>query len=393
MQYILIAIVLMVLCVFGLSCKKSTPPAPSGVSTTDLPTVSSGQYLSRQDIQKQLAVIANKPPPKILAMGAMCYKIAGPPTRFDYVCPACGEKTLYVMDTADEEARRQFQNVAWKFRDMETLRRLTQQIDKLDVRLDELEFCTHCSSKTESPKVALVIQYPDQPKPIWVWDVTPNDLLMLKAFADGQLKYKNQQDFEAALKKNLPRLEELLGVKTEYMSLEDIQKQLAVIAKAPPPKELALGAMCYMIAGLPERIDYVCPTCGEKTLYAGEVSDEAKMRPFKGESYRHLQSLEDARRLVRSIDKLDIQLDESRFCHKCSPDAQEPELAIIIRYPGSSVSHHVNLGLIEWDLEILKSFNDGELKFKLSNDGEVALQKHMGRLEELLGVDIDDTEE
>lgn len=216
MQYVLIAFVLMVLCLFGLSCRKSTPENPPEGGSTGLITVASGRYFSRTDIQQQLAMIAESPPPKNLAMGAMCYDIAGPPPRIDYVCPDCGEKTLYALDSsADEQTRQRHWKSAWTLGELESLRRLTRQINALNIALDESQFCSHCTSDVKDPRLGLVIRYHDRPEPHRVWEVNWTDLAMIKAATEFKLKYKGQQDNEVALKENLPRLEELLGVKLD----------------------------------------------------------------------------------------------------------------------------------------------------------------------------------
>ena len=136
MQYILIALVIAVLCVFGLSCRNNTPSNNTGGQPQGTVTVSSGKFLSHQEIQKQLAQIASKPAPKKLVMGAMCYKVAGPPSRIDYVCPTCGEKTLYALEDSSGETTRDLQ---WRaindIQELESLRRLAQQIKKLDISL------------------------------------------------------------------------------------------------------------------------------------------------------------------------------------------------------------------------------------------------------------------
>lgn len=210
MQYLMIALVLMTFCVLGFSCRSYS--RPSGPVTT----VPSSKTLSRQDIEKQLAYIAKSPPPKNLAVGAMCYDIAGPPERIDYVCPVCGEKTLYVMErTADGQIDQQQWKTAGTVQALESLRRLTQQIDKLEVTLDESQFCSHCSPGIEDPRVALVVDYPDTPEPHRAWDISVQDLQILQAFSKGQLKYTDPLDSERPLKDTLPRLEELLGVDIE----------------------------------------------------------------------------------------------------------------------------------------------------------------------------------
>jgi len=213
MQYVLIAVVLMVLCVFGLSCRKSAPSNNTGSEQQGAVTVSSGKFLSHQEIQNQLAQIAGKPAPKELAMGAMCYEVVAPPSRIDYVCPTCGEKTLYALEDSSGETTRDLQ---WRtindIQGLESLRRLAQQIKKLDITLDESQFCKHCRPDVIEPKLGLIVKYPDRPEPHCVWDVSWTDLTMIKALTEGKLKYKGLNDGEAALKTQQKRLKELLGL-------------------------------------------------------------------------------------------------------------------------------------------------------------------------------------
>ncbi|MHC5156449.1 MAG: hypothetical protein ACYSO3_10140, partial [Planctomycetota bacterium] len=200
---------------FGISCRKTTPNDTGGRPSGPV-AVSSGEYLSRQDIQKQLAVIAKMPPPKELAYGAMCYEVVAPPSRIDYVCPDCGEKTLYAVDTSNNEQTHQSH---WKtvqaIESLEQCRRLVLQIEKLDVTLHESAFCKQCAPEIKTPHLDLIILYPDVTKGTIISDVNQTDLLMLIGFLDGKLKYKGLQDQEQALKDCMLRLQELLGVELD----------------------------------------------------------------------------------------------------------------------------------------------------------------------------------
>ncbi len=395
MQYLVIAIILMVLCVFGLSCRKSTPTDTRGGTPPTPIIVTSGKFLSRQDIQKQLAIIAKSPPPKKLAMGAMCYDIAGPPARLDYVCPVCGEKTLYAMDpAADDKTKMQYWTTAQNLRSLESCRRLVQQIKKIDIKLNESPFCKQCAPDIETPELGLIIIYPDVTKESYVSNITETDLLILKAFTEGKLKFKDLQDMEIALKDRLARLEELLGVKAvaprdQYLSRQDIQKQLAIIAKSPPPKELAMGAMCYEMVAPLNRVDYVCPACGEKTLYAIDDSADDAASQRHWQVTWNLSELDACRRLVSQIDNLDMTLDESQFCNHCSPHTEVPKLGLVIRYPDQPEPHRV-WDVSQTDLIMLDAAADGKLKYKGVTDNETALKDSLPRLEELLGVRIND---
>lgn len=223
MQYIVIAIVLVVLCIFGASCRKQSPAQLQGRTSGEVIVESSGRYMTAESIRAQLEKISKKPPPKNLAMGAMCYKVAAPPDRADYICPNCGEKTLYASQpSSDPNAVLQSWEVIIAIaRELESSRRLVQQIDKLDITLDESQFCKHCKPDIQAPKLGLVIRYGDRPEPHDVWQFSQNDLLMLKAFSEGKLKFEGTNDTECDLKRMLPRLEQLLGVKLDEDNTEE----------------------------------------------------------------------------------------------------------------------------------------------------------------------------
>lgn len=209
MQYLLIALIVAVLCVFGVSCRKNSVPTGTGVEPAE---THSGHFLTREDIERQLEHLAKSPPPKKLAMGAMCYAIAVPSQTVDYICPECGEKTLYSMpDSNEPNAFSQAWNAAralsWELQDC---RRLVQQINKVDAKLIESQFCRHCSPDASHPRLGLEVRYNEAVHQ--TWDVTSYDLVALKAFLEGKKKFKTFNDGEEAVKSCLPRLGELLGV-------------------------------------------------------------------------------------------------------------------------------------------------------------------------------------
>jgi len=209
MQYLLIALIVAVLCVFGVSCRKSSAPTGTGVEPAE---THSGHFLTRQDIERQLEHLAKSPPPKKLALGAMCYAVAMPPKTVDYICPECGEKTLYSMpDSNEPNALSQDWNAAralnWELQDC---RRLVQLIHKIDIKLIESQFCRHCSPDTSHPRLGLEVRYNGVVHR--TWDVCSDDLVALKAFLEGKTKYKTFNDGEMAVKSRLSRLGELMGV-------------------------------------------------------------------------------------------------------------------------------------------------------------------------------------
>lgn len=160
---------------------------------------------------------------------------------------------------------------------------------------------------------------------------------------------------------------------------EEIALRLKKLAESPPPSELSMGAMCYDIAGPPDRVDYVCPVCGEKTLYSLD-SDERIADMFM------LQyELNECRRLARSLAGLDAELDEKEFCRRCRPEVTEPVLVLKVRYPekGDTVETR---GVDKSDLELLKAFIRGSDRIAGDTGAETPLQDHLKRLRELLGI-------
>jgi len=165
---------------------------------------------------------------------------------------------------------------------------------------------------------------------------------------------------------------------TSKFSREEVQKRLAEIGKTPPPSDLRAGAMCYRMAGPPDRAEYLCPSCGQRTLY---VSDRKTWSPLTGLVARDLPA---CRRLVGEIQGLDISLDESEFCRKCSPALKSPGLILVVRYRDETGSHRFR-GVTTDDLVLIREFTGGSDRHRSSNDAETPLKAHMDRLVKLLG--------
>ena len=82
------------------------------------------------------------------------------------------------------------------------------------VTLDESPFCRKCSPDVETPKLSLTSKYLGG-EPQVVAGVNPNDLRILRELFAGKVVHITFNDAEQPLKDQLPRLQELLGVKTE----------------------------------------------------------------------------------------------------------------------------------------------------------------------------------
>lgn len=162
---------------------------------------------------------------------------------------------------------------------------------------------------------------------------------------------------------------------------EEIALRLRKLAESPSPSELDMGAMCYDMAEPPDRIDYVCPVCGEKTLYSFE-SDERIADMFM------LQfELNECRRITHNLIGLDAELDETEFCMRCRPEVTEPVLVLKVRYPegGDAVETR---GVSKSDLQLLRAFIKGSDRIAGDTGRESPLQDHMKRLRELLGIPV-----
>ena len=204
MQYLILGLVLAVLAIAAAACRPAEKPPPSGAAASAAVTAEPVPG-SRADIAARLAALARDPAPTDLSQGAMCYDSVGPPVRAEYVCPVCGEKTLYA--SVEDPARR----VSRGGMDAADCRRLVTQIRDLTVRLDESELCEKCRPGIASPRLALVVTYPDG-REHRTEGVDATDLALLVEFTAGARKHDAGQGGETALKDHLARLEALLGV-------------------------------------------------------------------------------------------------------------------------------------------------------------------------------------
>jgi hypothetical protein len=164
----------------------------------------------------------------------------------------------------------------------------------------------------------------------------------------------------------------------------DMLKQLKKLANTDPPKTLQLGAMCYEMAAPPDRAEYVCPTCNEKTLHVTPRDGIGEIAEFLS------WQLDNCRRQVKKIKGLNVALDESSFCKKCQPGDVKHELALIITYEESKAPHRV-APISDNDLQLLIEFTRGKVIHDDGPGGEEPLKKSMKRLEVLLGVKLEET--
>ena len=159
----------------------------------------------------------------------------------------------------------------------------------------------------------------------------------------------------------------------------DLEKKLQELAKAPPPTKLAPGAMCYEVMAPPDRQEYACPKCGEKSLYAQSANNGWKI-------IGSLRTIDSYRRLAKQLQEkgLDCQLDESAFCQKCGKDANEKAFVLAIRWPERKEPTRTTLRHLE-DLELLLEFLEGKDRHSAGAGAEKPLKDYLPRIRELLG--------
>lgn len=163
----------------------------------------------------------------------------------------------------------------------------------------------------------------------------------------------------------------------------NIRKKLRALAAKPAPTKLSTGAMCYEMAMLPSKATYVCPTCGERSLYS--TPEEKFVRAV----HTINTDLPQMRRLIKTISGLDAKLDESEFCSKCEPKVDKPEVVLVVTFGKGSKPHRVR-SVNSNDIKLLAEFMAGKDKHVGATGNETPLKKHLKRISELLGVKLDD---
>jgi hypothetical protein len=155
----------------------------------------------------------------------------------------------------------------------------------------------------------------------------------------------------------------------------DLDAKLKALAANPSPAKLSPGAMCYESIAPPNRLEHVCPQCGEKTLY-----------PTGTPTYGIVSALGHCRRLVQELRTrgLDVKLDEQPLCRRCQPDAKTPGVSLILRFEGEPNPQTVP-NITPNDLQLLLELVTGKAVHDGGAGGESALKDHLPRLRELLG--------
>ena len=155
---------------------------------------------------------------------------------------------------------------------------------------------------------------------------------------------------------------------------EGVRLLLSRLEREEAP-DFIMGAMCYRPAALPDRVEYICPVCGERTWFGGETG---MMLHREAEPMRRAMAELEGNPLFHAV------LDETAFCPRCSGamNPVNPRFILDLVYPeGDTVSTPVVL----FDLLILVGFVRGELFLLDSHDARLPLKESVPRLRTLLG--------
>lgn len=164
-------------------------------------------------------------------------------------------------------------------------------------------------------------------------------------------------------------------------SKKQIDQKLKRLSETPAPTNLSFGAMCYeMVAVDTKNHEYVCPLCGEKTVYK---KDKDKTRFFYIDGL--LWNLEACRKEIQTVRGINIKLDEKQFCSHCSPKIERPELYLLVNIAGQSDTTRIS-AISFTDIQLIREFLEDKLIHRTDNDGETPLIENIARIKELLGI-------
>lgn len=174
--------------------------------------------------------------------------------------------------------------------------------------------------------------------------------------------------------KEAPAASLINSASIKSLTIDQVGFLLARLEREEPPQPV-FGAMCYEMMAPPMVAEYICPVCGEKTLYEDYRTEFIEWE------------LQGARRLAESIDEateFSITLDETLFCDYCSEGShQDPALLLrVVPEEGEEVVSTVSL----IELRMLDSFLQGRLYYLTDNDSQEPLQDHADRLREIMGL-------
>ncbi len=166
--------------------------------------------------------------------------------------------------------------------------------------------------------------------------------------------------------------------KIKSLSQSELVAMLNRVKTSRPP-EPRFGALCYETVSIYERMEYLCPHCGEKTFYP---------RSPLGDELISLQELEREFAAFRKKSPLKIDIEENGYCQHCDSGGKPRGVTLIVTYEDGST--HRSFPFTLQDLNKLKALLTGSLLWDAGNDNQFALSDEIRRLQDLLGVKLDD---
>jgi hypothetical protein len=203
MWYLIIISIIVIGLVIGTGCKVSSNKNKTELVNMKIPHDSIPEVYTKKDIEKLLQDLSKSEPKNLESFGAMCYEMAMPPERVEYVCPTCGEKTLYTDNYTEL--------ISW---DLQLMRDYAAKLGEINCKLDESLFCKSCSPKDTEPQLCLIVKLKEETEHK-TCGINKEDFALIDEFISGSTVHKDFYDAETPLKNYLPRIEELLGVEIE----------------------------------------------------------------------------------------------------------------------------------------------------------------------------------
>ncbi len=197
MLYLIIAILLTISLIFGVGCTTKT----NNSKTEQIINLDSTTMYDKEHIEKMLKALSVSEPQITNSIGAMCYSPVMKASSAEYICPVCGEKTIYSYEHAD-----------FILNELPYIKSSIKSITKIDCKLDEIQFCKNCSPNIENPELCLTVNIDGLTEHISC-NITFSDIILLQEFLNGSQIHKDGYDAETPLKNHLYRIEELLGIK------------------------------------------------------------------------------------------------------------------------------------------------------------------------------------
>jgi len=204
-----------------------------------------------------------------------------------------------------------------------------------------------------------------------MWYVAVACVVLTVSVAAGFVRAKSGSSVKTGVVESI-----INSASIKVLSMQQVNWLLARLESQPAPGPV-MGAMCYDSMAPPVVAEYICPVCGEKTIYNYTQSEFIEWQ------------LQGCRRIVESINastEFQVELDESLFCEFCTPDYddQSPGLVLVVKpEEGEPIVNRVS----ELDLRMLDSFLQGNLYYTTDTDGQMPLLEYAGRMRQLLGLE------